>query len=188
MNVGDVSALLNICHRFAAFLGIKRRRSKKISTTDTLKSYDELLQPTLKFFPVGIFPQEFEFVALTEIRVIASTVPLFDSFEEFSVHYELKSRRVDEVEITLMFIEPQFSRLCTEKFYISIDTSNSTGFTKGSKDISEVELKKRSIVFAYISSIKYKDSDESWSIEGNRKQLLKDTMELFEKIICDKTP
>ena len=187
MNFVEISAILNIGRWIKDVPNWWRRRQIQNSSTDSLDPVKRLqsTKNSVNSLPVGILPQEFEFVDLEKIFVGFSD--LTSIYSSFSVRYELKVRRVDEVEITIKFFHTKY--WSTRKtFYISFDTSNSSGSFKGIYDFAEEYIQTDMIAFAYISYIKFKDDDKSWKIEeDSQKKLIEDTINRLESVIYDQT-
>ena len=186
----ELSAMLNIGRWLVKIRNWWRQGSKQKNSTSSL---DSIKKETLRFneesvisLPVGILPQKFEFVNLEKILVNLRTSGSLNISKDISVNYELRVRRVDEIEITLLLVHAKHWRTMTSSnvFHISIDTSNASGSFMGSNEFAdEYVTTDKHIAFAYISYIKFKDNSEPWDIADKRKTLLEDTMKKIKELL-----
>lgn len=186
----ELSAMLNIGRWLIKVRNWWRQESKQKNSTSSLefvkKETLRCNEESVISLPVGILPQEFEFVDLEKNLVNLRTFESSSISKDLSVHYELKVRRVDEVEITLILVHPKFwiGTISSNVFHISIDTSNTSGSFKECKDISEEHIMTdRILAFAYISYIKFKNDRESWDIADKKETLLEDTMKKIKLLL-----
>ena len=191
MNLVEFAAMLNIGRWLADVRNRWRQGSIQKNSTSSLESVKketpQCNEESVTSIPAGILPQEFEFVDLKKILVNLRTSGSFRISKDLSVHYELKVRRVDVVEITLLLVDPKYwdGTTSSNVFHISIDTSNASGSFKGYKDIpEEFRMTDRILAFAYISYIKFKDDCESWDIKDKKNTLLEDTIK-YLKLLLD---
>ena len=188
MSLVELSAFLNIVHKFAGFKKWWRRKFGKNIDVGNLESASSkvsiIKKEQKKRFPALILPQEFEFVELDSVVVELCLSDGLRSSKGFSINYELKVRRIDEIEITLLFTDAKiWSSLFKKEFYLTVDTSNSSGNLVGCKDIAEEYIEEDMVAFAYISQIRFKHKQEHWSIEGKKNTLCEDTFKSLGRLI-----
>lgn len=188
MSLVELSALLNVVHKFANFKNWWRRKiEKKSDTGNIVTTVDKVsgINKQKKRIPVSILPQKFDFVKLNSIFVELWLLDYIRISEGYFVDYELQVRRIEEIEITLIFADPKdWGNIYKRKeFYLTVDTSNESGKLVGRKEVTEERIEENLVAFAYISQIRFKHEQEHWSIEGKKNILCEDTLKSLESLI-----
>ena len=182
MNILEISAVTNLVHKVVA---IRNWWRSKVRLTSRSNDVASMTKETVRF-PVLILPQNLNLVNLANLTVDVEKPNFSHLFKGFSVNCELEVRRVEAVEITLIFTHAKHLYGSRKLFYVSVNTSNVAGAFKERKEFPEEYINPEShIALAYISHIEYRDDIEPWSVEGEEDKLMNDTFSGLEMVILN---